>query len=79
MSRAPSPPVMREGRTCRVPRNLAESGDESGLPRRIPVTLDAATKAKLNEAVAATGLTEGEVLRLAIESGLRVMETARDS
>jgi hypothetical protein len=44
-----------------------------------PVTLDDATKAKLDEAIAATGLTAGEVLRLAIETGLRAMETARDS
>lgn len=45
----------------------------------LPVTLDDATKAKLDEAVAATGLTVGEVLRLAIESGLRVMETDRQN
>ena len=36
-----------------------------------PVTLD--------EAVAATGLTAGEVFRLAIETGLRVMESARQN
>ena len=42
-----------------------ESHEES------PVTLD--------EAVAATGLTPGEVLRLAIETGLRVMESARQN
>lgn len=45
----------------------------------LPVTLDDATKAKLDEAVAATGLTVGEVLRLAIETGLRAMESARGS
>lgn len=44
-----------------------------------PVTLDEATKAKLDEAVAATGLTAGEVFRLAIETGLRVMESARQN
>jgi hypothetical protein len=44
-----------------------------------PITLDDATQAKLDEAVAATGLTPGEVLRLAIETGLRVMESARDN
>jgi len=42
-----------------------ESHEES------PVTLD--------EAVAATGLTAGDVLCLAIEAGLGVMEWARDS
>jgi hypothetical protein len=46
---------------------------------QFPITLDEATQAKLDEAVAATGLTVGEVLRLAIESGLRVMETARNN
>jgi len=55
---------------------LAESRDESGLPRRTPGTLNDATKAKLDEAVAATGLTVGDLLRLAIETGLRAMETA---
>jgi hypothetical protein len=45
----------------------------------IPVTLDEATKAKLDEAVEVTGLTAGEVLRLAIETGLRAIEPARDS
>lgn len=44
-----------------------------------PVTLDEATKAKLDEAVAATGLTAGEVLRLAVEAGLRAMESARQN
>lgn len=42
-----------------------------------PVTLDDATKAKLDEAIASTGLTAGDVLRLAIETGLHVMESAR--
>jgi hypothetical protein len=45
----------------------------------IPVTLDEATKAKLDEAAQVTGLTVGEVLRLAIETGLRVMESARQN
>jgi hypothetical protein len=45
----------------------------------IPVTLDEATKAKLDEAAQATGLTVAEVLRLAIEAGLRVMESARQN
>lgn len=45
----------------------------------IPVTLDEATKAKLDEAVAATGLTAGDVLRLAIEAGLGVMESDRQN
>ncbi|RFC52225.1 MAG: Ribbon-helix-helix protein, copG family [Verrucomicrobia bacterium] len=44
-----------------------------------PVTLDDATKAKLDEVVTATGLPAGEVLRLAIETGLRVMESARQN
>ena len=43
----------------------------------IPVTLDEATKAKPDEAAQVTGLTVGDVLRLAIETGLRVMESAR--
>ena len=46
---------------------------------QFPVSLDDATKAKVDEAVAATGLTVAEVLRLAIESGLRVMETTRQN
>jgi hypothetical protein len=45
----------------------------------IPVTLDEATKAKADEAAQATGLTVAEVLRIAIESGLRVMETDRQN
>ncbi len=45
----------------------------------IPVTIDEATKAKLDEAIASTGLTAGDVLRLAIETGLRAMEPALES
>ena len=44
-----------------------------------PVTLDDATKAKLDEAAEATGLTPGDVLRLAIEAGLRAMEPDRQN
>jgi hypothetical protein len=55
------------------------SGMNPDSHEEIPVTLDEVTKAKLDEAVAATGLTVAEVLRLAIESGLRVMETDRQN
>lgn len=44
-----------------------------------PVTLDEATKAKVDEAAQATGLTVADVLRLAIEAGLRGMESAREN
>jgi hypothetical protein len=59
-----------------IRQNLGMNPDSH---EEIPVTLDEATKAKLDEAVEVTGLTAGEVLRLAIETGLRAMEPARDS
>ncbi len=43
----------------------------------IPVTLDEATKSKLDEAAQATGLSVADVLVLVIENGLKSLETAR--
>ena len=57
-----------------IRQNLGMNPDSH---EEFPVTLDDATKAKLDEAIASTGLTAGDVLRLAIETGLHVMESAR--
>jgi hypothetical protein len=45
----------------------------------IPVTLDEATKAKLDEAAQATGLSVDDVLVLAIETGLKSLEQGRQN
>ena len=58
----------------KIRQNLVMNPDSH---EEFPVTLDDATKAKLDEAIASTGLTAGDVLRLAIETGLHVMESAR--
>ena len=76
-----APPPAACGRVALVDfrpirQNLGMNPDSH---EEFPVTLDDATKAKLDEAIASTGLTAGEVLRLAIETGLRAMEPARDS
>jgi hypothetical protein len=46
---------------------------------QFPITLDEATKSKLDEAAQATGLSVEDVIILAIETGLKSMEQTREN
>jgi hypothetical protein len=46
---------------------------------QFPITLDDATKAKLDEAAQATGLSVDEVIVLVIETGLKSLEQGRQN